>query len=382
LAEGDPAVPTSASKTGPVSRLWARLRAVPLPVTVLVSLAAGFLLGRAVPDGADLSPPSIDLGGPGRYVALGDSYSAGEGLAPFEDGTQNVDRGGDRCHRSLNAAYAGLLAFDHDTTLVFRACSGAQVRHVFDEVQDQSGVPNRLGLQVEPDVADLADDEDDVRLVTITMGGNDVGFADVLKFCGWDEWLHACVDRPFRDHDSLDEWAAVELGLLRTGLLGLYPGLRAAFPTARILVLGYPLLLPSQKAPDLGLRCRILFRAIDDREREAIRGWNEELNRTIQAATEEVGVAIEYVDVATHFAGHEACGPHGEWIQAIGLEALPKGPVRDGLFHPVTVGQQMLARIIACHLAVYSSAEDPRTKGTNYAMTACVARTTAGVTEL
>ena len=65
----------------------------------------------------------------------------------------------------------------------FRACAGADVRNVFDEIQrhgdgKDNSLENYLGLQVEPGVL-----TDDVKLITVTMGGNDVGFAKVLKFC-------------------------------------------------------------------------------------------------------------------------------------------------------------------------------------------------------
>src|SRR5947209_100739 len=51
-----------------------------------------------------------------RYVALGDSYSAGEGLEPYQEGS---DTEHDRCHRSDNA-YAIYVAAKHR---VFVACS-------------------------------------------------------------------------------------------------------------------------------------------------------------------------------------------------------------------------------------------------------------------
>lgn len=63
----------------------------------VVAFAIGLLVGAWVFDESDViipGPAPIDLGAPGRYVALGDSYSAGEGLAPFQEGTQRHRPGG------------------------------------------------------------------------------------------------------------------------------------------------------------------------------------------------------------------------------------------------------------------------------------------------
>lgn len=90
--------------------------------------------------GEEKPPPSgealdIELP-PGRYVALGDSYSAGEGLAPFQAGTEDVGQGSDRCHRSNQHAYPLLLDFAPPRRKLFRACSGGRAELVFEEVQE------------------------------------------------------------------------------------------------------------------------------------------------------------------------------------------------------------------------------------------------------
>ena len=108
------------------------------------------------------------------YIALGDSYSAGEGLgtkaAPYLPPTGD---GGNRCHRSAQA-YPELLSFPNATSpvpLVFVACSGAISAQVFE-------LPQKTGYPVQGDA--LAPKAD---LVTLTMGGNDLHFSDVLKLC-------------------------------------------------------------------------------------------------------------------------------------------------------------------------------------------------------
>ena len=336
-----------------------------------VSFAIGVSVGAWLIGGNGPQPPvRIDLGGPGRYVALGDSYSAGEGLAPFRGGTQDIDDGGDRCHRS-DSAYAVHLVFVYPTSRVFRACAGAIVPNVFDKIQEHDGVPNHQGLQVEQGIAG-----DDVKLVTLTMGGNDVDFAKVLRFCFFND---DCANRMYEEDMTLRDWVTVHLRQLKTDLAALYQQLRQSFPKARILVLGYPALFPL-KAPRIYKSptepCFLLFTSWTLPERVAIREWGSSLNRIIQEATQLARSDIEYVDIASHFAGHEACGAGGEWVQFVGvMRSL------DSWFHPTPEGQAMMARIASCHLDVFPEAHTPRTKTTEYAMYGCVAKGAIEVTE-
>lgn len=342
---------------------------------VAFAFAVGALLGAWVFGGSDnpiIAGPIPIVLEPGRYVAIGDSYSAGEGLDPFDEDTRDIEDGGDRCHRSEEFAYPLLLVFDQETTKQFRACSGAEVENVFDIVQDHSGVENRQGLQIEPTIPG-----EDVVLVTLTIGGNDLNFAKALSFCfskGPD-----CSQLPYNDYPSLEEWIDATLKLLKVDLTELYGRVRITFPNARILVLGYPALFPL-KAPPIyrarNLLCTALFEQWTAPERDAIRSWGLNLNRIIQEASQAAGADIEYVDISPHFAGHEPCSTGGEWIRFVGLF---NDAVRDGSFHPLADGQRMIARIVACHLDVFEEPDQERTKFTNYAMTGCVAKETVEV---
>ena len=57
---------------------------------------------------------------PPDYVALGDSYTSGEGLDPYQDGSNT---NGNTCHRSKSQAYPELMAGrDSGLALEFHAC--------------------------------------------------------------------------------------------------------------------------------------------------------------------------------------------------------------------------------------------------------------------
>ena len=349
-------------------------------VLVVIGVVIGTVIGGVLSGGEDPiipGPVPIDLKASGRYVALGDSYSAGEGLEPFETGTEDTDDGGDRCHRSSAFAFPLLLQFvpETPTKTVFRACSGANVENVFDVVQEHSGVANRLGLQVENDIGG-----DDVTLVTITIGGNDLDFAKVLSFC-FDKGPD-CSQLPYQgEYETLEAWADALIPQLKTELTGFFERLRQAFHKARIVVLGYPPLFPA-KQPSIhsvhSALCSVLFQRWSTPERQAIRDWGARLNRVIFEASEEALSRIEFVDIAPYFASHEPCGSGGEWVRFVGLT---NDAVRQGSFHPLPDGQRMMARIVSCYLDIFPSATDPRTKQTNYAMTGCVARETVEVAE-
>lgn len=108
-----------------------------------------------------------------RYVAMGDSFSSGEGNAPYEFGT---DLPNNRCHRSP-VAYPRLLEDDPSLDLGvthFVACSGATTDNVL-----HGGTGS--GAWSEP--SQVSNLSGDTMLVTITIGGNDVGFADYVKGC-------------------------------------------------------------------------------------------------------------------------------------------------------------------------------------------------------
>jgi lysophospholipase L1-like esterase len=114
-------------------------------------------------EAAAVLPAPGSGGAPIAYVALGDSYSAGEGLAPFLPGTATSS---DRCHRSprsypeFERSLLGVSTF-HDI-----ACSGATTVNIDAGTQH---APERLP-QADQAPVNHAD------LVTLTTGGNDIDF--------------------------------------------------------------------------------------------------------------------------------------------------------------------------------------------------------------
>jgi lysophospholipase L1-like esterase len=280
----------------------------------------------------------------GRYVALGDSFSSGEGADNYLPGT-NVDRRSivwpfdnagkahNRCHRSANA-YSQILgsqnAFQAGTT--FAACSGARLDDLTKANEDNTGEP--------PQVSYLGQD---VSLVTMTMSGNDLGFGAVLQDCVLNGqrgvgFLDTCQEKHQKRIDAL-------LPQLQQKLVATYREIAAAAPNARVVIIGYPPLFD----PDAGDSYRNLLYAEDQ-------AWmNKEaaaLDATLRSAAEQAGV--EFVDVTALFA-HHGIGSAQPWFNDLEFGGPGLSPVDPGSFHPNGAGQAAIAE------AVQQQLESPRT---------------------
>ncbi|GGK99462.1 hypothetical protein GCM10012284_37360 [Mangrovihabitans endophyticus] len=131
------------------------------------------------------SPSSV---GPGRYVALGDSFASGEGAAEqyFTVGTSLPDpstggRTTTGCHRSVSSWNQGVLATAKTAGLVDRmdliACSGAKAIDLFN------ANTTYVGSGASPEVPQIQAVTPQTTLVSLSIGGNDASFSDILKDC-------------------------------------------------------------------------------------------------------------------------------------------------------------------------------------------------------
>jgi GDSL-like Lipase/Acylhydrolase family len=110
------------------------------------------------------------MGGAGRYVAMGSSFAAGPGLKPRAKGAPLLSGRSQRNYAHLVATRLGLQLRD-------QTYSGATIA----EIAGRADVPRH------PDQADAADE--DTRLVTVTGGGNDVGYLPVITTASMPSWL-------------------------------------------------------------------------------------------------------------------------------------------------------------------------------------------------
>ncbi|MET9019792.1 SGNH/GDSL hydrolase family protein [Actinopolymorpha sp. NPDC004070] len=249
-------------------------------LVVLLGFASGSVVFAAP---AQAAPPT--------YAALGDSYSSGLGTRSYYP-----DSGS--CYRSPYS-YPVLDAARIGARLTFLACSGATV----------AGVRSQVGRI--PSGA---------TLVTVTAGGNDAGFGNVLLRCAL-PWPLTCWDQ-------IDHANTVIRTVLPARLDGLYAAIRAAAPRARVLVVGYPRLFN-------GRECNLASR-ISSSEQRALNATADLLAATIAARAAAHGFA--YADARGPFTGHSVCAD-AEWINGL------SNPIAES-YHPNRPGQRGYADLV------------------------------------
>jgi hypothetical protein len=350
---------------GDVVRLAAYSFGATLGAATSIALLIALVFGLGAYRRSQLADADIDVGVitgiDGPYVALGDSYSAGEGLRPFQPGTGPVGDGGDDCHRS-DDAYPQLLHFDDPAvTLEFRACSGAVTDDVFTGFRKHDGDTT---IELAPQVDGVA--RPDVRLVTLSIGGNDLVFSSIVTHCFVRSNCIAAEFEPpdvdaehpnlrFPEAAPLGRWAVAAAGILSARLRAVYDGVEEAFPQARIVVIGYPNLFPDDRERWRPDDCASVMRRVSRTERIGLRALTDELNDMIYA--QAVAAGIEFVSPTAVWDDHESCGSEEEFTNSLTL-VRPLG-VDGSSYHPNRNGQRQLAALITCYLTVHPTPPDP-----------------------
>jgi lysophospholipase L1-like esterase len=221
-----------------------------------------------------------------NYVALGDSYSSGVGAGNYSDGS---------CEQSSNSYPALWAKANEPGSYVTEACSGATTGSVI------SGQLSGLSAST--------------TLVSMTVGGNDVGFSSVMETCVIFS-TSTCVSAI----DAAENEIANDLpGELNSVLADI----AADAPNARVVVLDYPDLYDLSKSSScIGLSTT---------DRTDLNQGANELDAQIQAAAERYGDV--FADVRAAFAGHEICDSDS-WLNSVDWFDLGDS------YHPTAAGQQ------------------------------------------
>ncbi|HEY2167162.1 MAG TPA: SGNH/GDSL hydrolase family protein [Jatrophihabitantaceae bacterium] len=221
-----------------------------------------------------------------KYVALGDSYAAGVGSGSYVSASGS-------CSRST-LAYPYLWANAHaPASFTFVACSGAKTTDVN---------ANQLSAL-----------SSSTTLVSVTIGGNDVGFASVMEDCviyGTD----TCVS----EVNTAENTARNQLpGWLDTT----YNGIRSHAPTATVVVVDYP-----RFYHDLWYCV-----GLSSTSRNKINEGADVLDGVISAAATRHG--FRFADVRPAFGnGHEICDSNS-WLHSVDWSDVTQS------YHPTAAGQ-------------------------------------------
>lgn len=263
------------------------------PLHLIGSALAAAALVTTGPTGP--APAASSASDPLVLDGLGDSYASGFGVAPSFTTP---------CGRSDAAPAPAIdgrmrLALDD-----FVACGGART----------------VDLVAQGQIAALGPDTD---VVTLSIGGNDIG---------WSQVVGACLG-------GTDDQCAGAVGVARARIAGQLPGLLepvydqvdAAAPDARVYVAGYPRLFSPDHGAVLGA---------SPAEQEALNSGADLLNATLRTAAEAHGYT--FVDVTDRFLDHGVNAPE-PWLI---------WPTAPGSFHPTAAGYRAYA-------AAHTAAIDP-----------------------
>jgi lysophospholipase L1-like esterase len=221
-----------------------------------------------------------------RYVALGDSYSSGLGAG-------NYDPASGSCKRSPNAYPARWAAAHSPASFSFRACAGARTT---DVLNGQLGPLNA-----------------DTTLVSITIGGNDAGFSNVMETCvlGSDS---ACLT-------AVAGAQAFAQNTLPGRLNNLFSAINSRAPSAHVVVLDYP---------HLYMITNVCV-GLSNTKRTALNNAADTLDTVISKAAAQAGFAFS--GVRDDFAGHELCSGDG-WLRSVTI------PIGES-YHPTARGHAL-----------------------------------------
>lgn len=225
-----------------------------------------------------------------QYVDLGDSYASGVGTRVFysESGS---------CKRSPEA-YGPKVAAAKGYTLSFQACSGAKTGDV---------IANQLGTL-----------SSSTALVTLSIGGNDAGFSNVILNCAL--YFFTCGSAITEANNYI---AKTLPGVLDTT----YNDVRGKATTAHVVILGYPHLFT-----DTGTTCNANF--LTSSNEKKLNETGDKLDAAIKARAEAHG--FTFVDPRAAFKPHAVCASE-EWLNG------QSNPLEES-YHPNVKGHAQFTK--------------------------------------
>ncbi|SFF81843.1 GDSL-like Lipase/Acylhydrolase family protein [Actinacidiphila alni] len=245
------------------------------------------------------------------YVALGDSYASGPGIPEQTDAA---------CARS-DHNYPSVLAAATSWRLTDVSCTRATTAAL---AGPQDSLPPQF------DALDRGTD-----VVTLTIGGNDLGFSNNLATCAQlaagDPAGDPC--HAFFTSGGTDQLAQRVQDIAPRITEALH-GIRQRAPHARVYVVGYPDLFPED-----GVGCTSAAVPIAAGDFGYLRDTEKRLNAMLAGQARAAGV--RYVDTYTPTIGHDMCRPAGErWIEPL----VPTPPAAPA--HPNALGEHAMAAAV------------------------------------
>lgn len=238
--------------------------------------------------------------GRAEYVALGSSFAAGADLGPLQDNSPLL------CARS-KSGYPSQLARMHDLSIVDMSCGGAKTRHLLYGGQFFQG----------PQVRTI---DRHTRLVTITVGGNDLGYSSDLSMLaarhtgtlfGWSVRQFWAGPKAASERDYVG---------LRRQLISTIRAIKTRAPDAIVVLATYPAILPpTGTCAQLGL---------NEAEADLMREVATRFAALSRSAAGQTGAL--FVDMHVLGAAHHACSASPWTYGWTDADLAPFHPNRQG----------------------------------------------------
>lgn len=326
-------------------------------LVTLAGLAAPGRSGASTPD-QTLPPPE-----PVAWQSAGDSYSSGEGVFGNEGACAQSDR-------AYGPLTADRLRRDRDWELsseTFTACTGHLVEDYFNEREDSGNMTSLWGWGREQGGPERVD------VVTLSFGGNDIGFADLIRDCldlpgSWYDVVELApsgcdpaeadirrrADRLLDPTEScasfrrLDQrWDCdLDIGDRRGSIIDFYYDVVTERLTDRgqLYVVGYPrLFAPVDQWPNwVKTGCQGILRGDSEKLGRLADYLNTKLREAVDRANQALDTErIRFVDRLAHFAdgNHELCGTGEDWLNGLSADRGEGLGLRlQTSFHPNAAG--------------------------------------------
>ncbi|MEU6880462.1 GDSL-type esterase/lipase family protein [Streptomyces sp. NPDC046712] len=348
----------------------------------LLAVTAGATLALGGLPALGAAPALASSGsGPTAVVSMGDSYISGEagrwqGNSLTTSGSRNgTDRAwtgsaydpsrvygttaANGCHRSDSAEVKSATGIA--SALINLACSGATTENVF---RASNGGKAYKGEAPQADQLAAVAASHDVKTIVLSIGGNDLGFADIIRNCATDYivWYSYCHDDQQAEVDAKIDAAMAGVGKSVDEIRAVMSGAGYAASSYRIVLQSYPSPIP---------------RAADNRYGES--GWTRTNtggcpfwnldsdwardSLVPQVANRLKGVAtakgVQFMDLRDMLQGREVCAKASkqvtstvpasattsEWARWIDQNQT-QGPIQENV-HPNYYGQLALGRCLA-----------------------------------
>jgi lysophospholipase L1-like esterase len=273
-----------------------------------------------IPDPASGDTDTNPTDYPYTYTAMGDSYASGEGNGPYDP---NTEGGCDRSQAAYGRQFASNPAYSSigDADIHHIACSGATIADLTTTSQSDEQTPqiSQIGTGS--------------KLVTVSIGGNDLGFANVLTYC-LNPANELTCESQYNSNNASNLYTIMD-DTLEPELTSAYEAIQKAAPAAQVVAVTYPEIFQP------GTTCSgILNMSIPNVQ--FLINVNLYLDNTIIAAAKAAGINV--LDERYALLGHQLCSSD-PWVYSLPGDFTDGTAVFDSSawFHPTVDGLNQIA---------------------------------------